>query len=75
MPPLVRRFLKTAIVFLLVGVALGLYMLARRDLGGAWATPWWTSTHTHAILVGFVMMMIAGVSERCGPASARARRD
>ena len=51
MPPLVRRFLKTAIVFLLVGVALGLYMLARRDLGGAWATPWWTSTHTHAILV------------------------
>jgi hypothetical protein len=62
MPPLVRRFLKTAIVFLLVGIALGLYMLARRELAGVWATPWWTSAHTHAILVGFVMMMIAGVA-------------
>jgi cbb3-type cytochrome oxidase subunit 1 len=37
-------------------------MLARRELAGAWATPWWTSAHTHAILVGFVMMMIAGVA-------------
>jgi hypothetical protein len=61
-PPLVRRFLKTAIVFLLVGVALGFYMLARRELAGTWPTPWWTSAHTHAILVGFVMMMIAGVA-------------
>jgi cbb3-type cytochrome oxidase subunit 1 len=61
-PPLVRRFLKTAIVFLLLGVALGFYMLARRELAGVWATPWWTSAHTHAILVGFVMMMIAGVA-------------
>ena len=62
MPPLVRRFLKTAIVFLLVGIALGLYMLARRELSGELATPWWTSAHTHSILVGFVMMMIAGVA-------------
>ena len=62
MPPLVRRFLKTAIVFLLVGIALGLYMLGRRELSGELATPWWTSAHTHSILVGFVMMMIAGVA-------------
>jgi cbb3-type cytochrome oxidase subunit 1 len=62
MPPLVRRFLKTAIAFLLLGVALGVHMLARRELAGVWATPWWTSAHTHAILVGFVMMMIAGVA-------------
>jgi cbb3-type cytochrome oxidase subunit 1 len=61
-PPLVRRFLKTAIGFLLVGVALGFYMLTRRELAGAWPTPWWTRAHTHAILVGFVMMMIAGVA-------------
>jgi hypothetical protein len=62
MPPLVRRFLKTAIGFLIVGIALGVYMLARRELAGTWASPWWTSAHTHAILVGFVMMMIAGVA-------------
>ena len=71
MPPLVRRFLKTAIVFLLVGIVLGLYMPARRDLAGIWATPWWTSAHTHAILVGFVMMMIAGVALCMFPAPPR----
>ena len=62
MSPLVRRFLKTGIGFLLFGVGLGLYMLARRELHGVWATPWWISAHTHAILVGFVMMMILGVA-------------
>ena len=62
MSPLVRRFLKTAIGFLIFGVGLGVYMLARRELAGAWATPWWRSAHTHAILVGFVMMMILGVA-------------
>ena len=62
MPPLARRYLKTAIAFLLFGVGLGVYMLARRELTDTWATPWWTSAHTHAILVGFVMMMILGVA-------------
>ena len=60
MPPLVRRYLKTAVAFLIFGVGLGVYMLARRELAGIWPTPWWTSAHTHAILVGFVMMMILG---------------
>ena len=62
MSPLVRRYLKTAVGFLLFGVGLGVYMLARRELAGDWPTPWWTSAHTHAILVGFVMMMIMGVA-------------
>jgi cbb3-type cytochrome oxidase subunit 1 len=62
MPPLVRRYLKTAIAFLLLGIGLGLYMLARRELAGVWANPWWISAHTHVILVGFVLMMILGVA-------------
>jgi len=62
MPPLVRRYLKTAIGFLLLGLALGVYMLTQRELRGLWPTPWWISAHTHAILVGFVMMMILGVA-------------
>jgi len=62
MPPLVRRYLKTAVGFLLFGVALGVYMLARRELADDWPTPWWVSAHTHAILVGFVMLMILGVA-------------
>ena len=62
MPPLVRRYLKTAIGYLMFGLGLGLYMLVRRELGGVWPTLWWVSAHTHAILVGFVMMMILGVA-------------
>ena len=62
MHTLVRRYLKTAIAFLLVGLALGGWMLVRRELGGRHPTPYETSAHTHAILVGFVMMMILGVA-------------
>jgi heme/copper-type cytochrome/quinol oxidase subunit 1 len=62
MPALVRRFLKTAVGFLLVGVGLGVYMLVRRELWGEWPGPWWISAHTHVILVGFVILMIFGVA-------------
>jgi heme/copper-type cytochrome/quinol oxidase subunit 1 len=62
MSPLVRRFLKTAIAFLIVGIGLGVWMLIRRELLGAWPSPWWVSAHTHAILVGFVILMIFGVA-------------
>jgi heme/copper-type cytochrome/quinol oxidase subunit 1 len=60
--PLVRRYLKTAIGFLATGLVLGLVLLARRELLGAWPSPLWVSAHTHALLVGFVMMMIQGVA-------------
>ena len=71
MPPLVRRYLKTAIAFLMVGIGLGLYMLAQRELTGRWAHPWWVSAHTHLILVGFVLMMILGVALWMFPRPAR----
>ena len=50
MHSLVRRFLKTGIAFLLIEL--------RQRLSG----PHVVSAHTHAILVGFVMMMILGVA-------------
>ena len=59
---LVRRFLKTAIAFLGAGLAIGGWMMARRELLGRYPTPYEVSAHTHAILVGFVMMMILGVA-------------
>jgi hypothetical protein len=58
---LVRRFLKTAIVFLIAGLAIGEWMLVERELTGRLASSYVTSAHAHAILVGFVMMMILGV--------------
>jgi cbb3-type cytochrome oxidase subunit 1 len=62
MHTLVRRFLKTAILFLATGLAIGGWMLVRRELLGRGPTPYEASAHTHAILVGFVMMMILGVA-------------
>ena len=61
MHSLARRFIKTAILFLAVGVAIGLWMIIRRELYGHYATPFETSAHTHALLVGFMMEMICGV--------------
>ena len=59
---LVRRYIKTAIVFLAVGLALGVWMMARRELADVYPSPYLVSAHTHAIFVGFVMMMILGVA-------------
>ena len=81
MHSLVRRFLKTAIVFLGIGLALGGWMLILREIKGSYPSPYLVSAHTHSILVGFVMMMILGVAlwlfprpekgdERYNPATA-----
>lgn len=59
---LVRRFIKTGIGFLLAGLALGAWLLVRRELFGIWPHPHLVSAHAHAVLVGFVMFMILGVA-------------
>ena len=62
MHSLVRRYLKTAIAFLMIGLALGIWMMAERELRLRMSATHVVSAHTHAILVGFVMMMILGVA-------------
>lgn len=59
---LVRRFIKTGIGFLALGLALGVYMLVRRELWGAWPHPYLVSAHAHAMLAGFVFYLILGVA-------------
>lgn len=61
MSPLVRRFLKTGVAFLVTGLVLGSWLLVAREFGLA-PPPRLRSAHTHALLVGFVMMMITGVA-------------
>lgn len=59
---LVRRYLKTAIAFLTIGLLLGGWMIVRRELYAHYPSTYEISAHTHAILVGFVMLMIQGVA-------------
>jgi Heme/copper-type cytochrome/quinol oxidases, subunit 1 len=62
MHSLVRRYLKTGILFLAAGLALGGWMIVNRELYNVAPSPYLVSAHTHAILVGFIMMMILGVA-------------
>jgi heme/copper-type cytochrome/quinol oxidase subunit 1 len=59
---LVRRYLKTAIAFLAIGLTIGGYLIARREFQGVAPDEYLVSAHTHALFVGFVMMMIMGVA-------------
>jgi heme/copper-type cytochrome/quinol oxidase subunit 1 len=62
MHSLVRRYLKTGIGFLATGLALGFWMMVERELLQRFPSRYLISAHTHAILVGFIMMMILGVA-------------
>jgi len=59
---LVRRYIKTAVAFLVIGLTIGSWLIARRELAGAAPDQYLVSAHTHALFVGFVMMMIMGVA-------------
>jgi heme/copper-type cytochrome/quinol oxidase subunit 1 len=62
MHSLARRYIKTAIVFLAIGLAIGGWMISARELQQRFPGPYVVSAHTHALLVGFIMMMILGVA-------------
>ncbi|MCC7054235.1 MAG: hypothetical protein IT355_13295 [Gemmatimonadaceae bacterium] len=59
---LVRRFIKTGIAFLFVGLAIGAWMEVQRDLLHVWPSAYLKSAHIHALLMGFVMFLILGVA-------------
>lgn len=58
----VRYFIKTSIVFLLLGVLSGIYISLSQNVFHVGVSPEFISAHTHIILVGAVMMMIMGVA-------------
>ncbi len=68
---LVRRFIKTGIVFLALGLGMGVWLMVQRDLLGRWPDPHLVSAHVHAVLVGFVMFLILGVALWLFPRAAK----
>lgn len=68
---MVRRFIKTGIFFLFAGLALGAWVLVRRELYGEFPHPHLVSAHTHAVQVGFVLFLILGVALWLFPRAAK----
>jgi len=58
----VRYFIKTSVIFLIVGIITGLYMSISKYILRIGYSQELISAHTHLILVGSVMMMIMGVA-------------
>ncbi|MDX1660894.1 MAG: hypothetical protein R3326_03805 [Gemmatimonadota bacterium] len=58
----VRRFVKTGIGFLLVGLVIGAFMIVRREVVGVWPEAYLVSAHAHAVQLGFVLFLILGVA-------------
>jgi heme/copper-type cytochrome/quinol oxidase subunit 1 len=57
----VRYFVKTSVIFLIIGILSGLYMSLAKNVFHTPFGPELVSAHAHIILVGSVMMMIMGV--------------
>lgn len=68
---LVRRFIKTGVGFLAVGLMLGFWLMVQRELLGVWPHQNLVSAHVHAVLIGFVMFMILGVALWLFPRAAK----
>jgi cbb3-type cytochrome oxidase subunit 1 len=70
-PPLIRRYIKTSFVFLLIGLALGGYIIISEFVVGIHPPPLFITAHVHLLLVGFVLMLIIGVATWMFPRPAR----
>ncbi len=71
MPPLIRRYIKTSFVFLMVGLALGGYIIVSEFVLGAYPPRLAITAHVHLLLVGFMLMMVMGVATWMFPRPAR----
>jgi heme/copper-type cytochrome/quinol oxidase subunit 1 len=58
----VRYFVKTSVIFLIIGILSGFYMSLAKNVFHTPFGPELVSAHAHIILVGSVMMMIMGVA-------------
>jgi hypothetical protein len=67
----VRRFIKTGIGFLFAGLAVGAWILVRREIVGVFPHSHFVSAHTHAVQQGFVLFLILGVALWLFPREAK----
>jgi heme/copper-type cytochrome/quinol oxidase subunit 1 len=71
MTPLVRLYVKTSFVFLLLGLVLGAYISLEVNLRGR-GVPWPLITaHVHLVLVGFLLTLVFGIATWMFPRPGR----
>lgn len=61
MHTIVRYYLKTSLVFLVLGVMAGLHLLTYRYMLLRSYSPAIVAAHVHVLLVGFLLMMVMGM--------------
>lgn len=71
MPPLVRRYVKTAFGFMLLGMLVGAVASVTQGLLDRTVPRLLVVAHGHVLLVGFVLMLIIGVATWMFPRPAR----
>ena len=74
MTPLVRRYIKTSLVFLAAGLLLGAYIVVSEFLLAIYPARLLVTAHAHLLLVGFMLMMVMGVATWMFPRAAREDR-
>ena len=70
-PPLVRRYITTSLVFLIVGLLLGGYLIIAEFVIGRFPPRLFITAHVHLLLVGFMLMIVMGVATWMFPRPAR----
>jgi hypothetical protein len=70
-PPLVRRYIKTSLVFLVTGLLLGGYLIVAEFAIGRYPPRLFVTAHVHVLLVGFMLMIVMGVATWMFPRAAR----
>lgn len=62
MPLLVRRYIKTSLIFLLLGLLLGGFIVVVQFVVGTYPPRLLITAHAHLLLVGFVLLIVMGVA-------------
>jgi len=70
-PSLVRRYIKTSLIFLTAGLLLGAYLIVAEFVISRYPPRLFITAHVHLLLVGFMLMMVMGVATWMFPKAAR----
>ena len=62
MTPLVRRYVKTSFVFLVIGLLLGGWIIVGEFVLGVYPPRLFITAHLHLLLVGLMLMLVMGVA-------------